>query len=131
MPIPHIRQSADDSATSATLPRNGTWKYTRRTVIATSAGAIAATEGEYDHMWGQDASVMYGYTVAQGLVHVLKQCGDDLTRANVMKQAANTVAEVTAGRFILGLGVSHAVMVEGLRKEADPSKDIPFREVRR
>src|SRR5690349_15826873 len=36
-----------------------------------------------------DASVMYGYIVAQGLVHVLKQCGDDLTRANVMKQAAS------------------------------------------
>jgi branched-chain amino acid transport system substrate-binding protein len=27
--------------------------------------------------------------VAQGLVHVLKACGNDLTRANVMKQAAN------------------------------------------
>jgi branched-chain amino acid transport system substrate-binding protein len=36
-----------------------------------------------------DASVMYGYTVAQGLVHVLKACGDDLTRANIMKQAAS------------------------------------------
>jgi branched-chain amino acid transport system substrate-binding protein len=36
-----------------------------------------------------DASVMYGYIVAQGLEHVLKACGDDLTRANVMKQAAN------------------------------------------
>src|ERR671910_507049 len=30
-----------------------------------------------------DANVMYGYTVAQGIVHVLKQCGDDLTRENV------------------------------------------------
>jgi branched-chain amino acid transport system substrate-binding protein len=36
-----------------------------------------------------DASVMYGYTVAQGLVHVLKACGDNLTRENVMKQAAS------------------------------------------
>jgi branched-chain amino acid transport system substrate-binding protein len=36
-----------------------------------------------------DSSVMYGYTVAQGLVQVLKQCGDNLTRENVMKQAAN------------------------------------------
>ena len=36
-----------------------------------------------------DASVMYGYTVAQGLVHVLKACGDDLTRENIMKQAAS------------------------------------------
>jgi branched-chain amino acid transport system substrate-binding protein len=36
-----------------------------------------------------DANLMYGYTVAQGLVHVLKACGDDLTRANIMKQAAS------------------------------------------
>ncbi|MDA9502066.1 ABC transporter substrate-binding protein [Bradyrhizobium sp. CCBAU 11357] len=36
-----------------------------------------------------DASVMYGYVVAQGLVHVLKTCGDNLTRENIMKQAAN------------------------------------------
>jgi branched-chain amino acid transport system substrate-binding protein len=36
-----------------------------------------------------DLNVMYGYTVAQGLVHVLKACGDDLTRANIMKQAAS------------------------------------------
>ena len=31
----------------------------------------------------------YGYTVAQTLMHVLKQCGNDLSRANVMKQAAS------------------------------------------
>jgi ABC-type branched-subunit amino acid transport system substrate-binding protein len=31
----------------------------------------------------------YGYSTAQLLVQVLKQCGDDLTRENVMKQAAN------------------------------------------
>jgi branched-chain amino acid transport system substrate-binding protein len=36
-----------------------------------------------------DGSVMFGYTVAQGLVQVLKQCGDNLTRENVMKQAAS------------------------------------------
>src|SRR5216684_3769221 len=36
-----------------------------------------------------DASVIYGYTVAQTLVHVLKQCGDNLTREHVMKQAAS------------------------------------------
>jgi branched-chain amino acid transport system substrate-binding protein len=36
-----------------------------------------------------DASVIVGYGVAQTLVQVLKQCGDDLTRENVMKQAAN------------------------------------------
>ncbi|WP_426437996.1 ABC transporter substrate-binding protein [Bradyrhizobium genosp. P] len=31
----------------------------------------------------------YGYATAQMLVTVLKQCGDDLTRENVMKQAAS------------------------------------------
>jgi branched-chain amino acid transport system substrate-binding protein len=32
---------------------------------------------------------VYGYSVAQTMVQVLKQCGDTLTRENVMKQAAN------------------------------------------
>jgi branched-chain amino acid transport system substrate-binding protein len=36
-----------------------------------------------------DAFNVYGYSVAQTLVHVLKQCGQDLSRASVMKQAAN------------------------------------------
>ena len=35
-----------------------------------------------------DASNMYGYTVAQTLHQVLKQAGNNLTRDNVMKQAA-------------------------------------------
>ena len=32
---------------------------------------------------------VYGYLLAQTMVQVLKQCGDELTRENVMKQAAN------------------------------------------
>jgi len=36
-----------------------------------------------------DALNVYGYTVAQNLVMVLKACGDNLTRENLMKQAAN------------------------------------------
>jgi branched-chain amino acid transport system substrate-binding protein len=36
-----------------------------------------------------DGNTVYGYLAAQTLVQVLKQCGDDLTRENVMKQAAN------------------------------------------
>jgi branched-chain amino acid transport system substrate-binding protein len=36
-----------------------------------------------------DGSVIVGYGVAQTLVQVLKQCGDNLTRENVMKEAAN------------------------------------------
>jgi len=36
-----------------------------------------------------DGSNIFGYVAAQGLIQVLKQCGDELTRENVMKQAAN------------------------------------------
>jgi branched-chain amino acid transport system substrate-binding protein len=36
-----------------------------------------------------DGSVVYGYGVAQTLVKVLQMCGDNLTRENVMKQAAS------------------------------------------
>ena len=36
-----------------------------------------------------DASVVVGYGVTQTLIQVLKQCGDNLTRENIMKQAAS------------------------------------------
>jgi ABC-type branched-subunit amino acid transport system substrate-binding protein len=36
-----------------------------------------------------DNYIVTGYNLAQTLVQVLKHCGDDLTRENVMKQAAN------------------------------------------
>jgi len=36
-----------------------------------------------------DANLVYGYAASQTMVQVLKQAGDDLTRANVMKQAAS------------------------------------------
>jgi branched-chain amino acid transport system substrate-binding protein len=36
-----------------------------------------------------DSNTVFGYLLAQTMVQVLKQCGDDLTRENVMKQAAN------------------------------------------
>ena len=49
--------------------------------------------------------VMFGYTVAQGIVHVLKQCGDDLTRENVMKQAAN-IKNLELGGLLPGIKVN-------------------------
>jgi len=36
-----------------------------------------------------DAANIYGYAVSATLVQVLKQCGDNLTRENIMKQAAS------------------------------------------
>ena len=52
-----------------------------------------------------DASVMYAYTVAQGLAHVLKACGDDLTRENVMKQAAS-IKDLELGGLLPGIKVN-------------------------
>ena len=37
----------------------------------------------------KDASNLYGYLAAQTMVQILRQCGNDLTRENVMKQATN------------------------------------------
>jgi branched-chain amino acid transport system substrate-binding protein len=44
----------------------------------------------------------YGYSVAQTLVQVLKQCGDNLTRENVMKQAAS-LKELQQDLFLPGI----------------------------
>lgn len=32
---------------------------------------------------------LYGYTLATGIVQVLRQCGDDLSRENILRQASN------------------------------------------
>ncbi len=48
----------------------------------------------------QDAATVFAYGVARGLEQVLRQCNDDLTRANVMKQAANLNFEI--GIFLPG-----------------------------
>ena len=45
---------------------------------------------------------MYGYTVAQALVQVLKACGDDLTRENIMKQAAS-IKDLELGGLLPGI----------------------------
>jgi branched-chain amino acid transport system substrate-binding protein len=37
----------------------------------------------------KDAGNVYGANVARTLVYVLTQCGDDLSRENIMKHAAN------------------------------------------
>ena len=42
----------------------------------------------------RDANNVYGYEAAQALVEVLRKCGDELTRANVMKQATSLNLEL-------------------------------------
>ena len=52
-----------------------------------------------------DAFVMYGYSVTQTLVHVLKASGNDLTRENVMKQAAS-IKDLELGGLLPGIKIN-------------------------
>ncbi|MFG3597414.1 ABC transporter substrate-binding protein [Bradyrhizobium sp. RDI18] len=52
-----------------------------------------------------DAFVMYGYTVAQTLEHALRASGDNLTRENVMKQAAS-IKNLELGGLLPGIKVN-------------------------
>lgn len=48
---------------------------------------------------------VYGYATAQTLVQVLKQCGDELTRENVMRQAAN-LKDFEVGVLLPGIKIN-------------------------
>src|SRR3979490_215589 len=48
---------------------------------------------------------VYGYLTAQTMVHVLKQCGDELTRENVMKQAAS-LKDLELGMLLPGIKIN-------------------------
>ncbi len=52
-----------------------------------------------------DSSLMSGYNIAETMAVLLKQCGDDLTRANVMKQAAN-LKDVQQSTLLPGVKVN-------------------------
>lgn len=60
---------------------------------------------------------VYGYAAAQTLVHVLKQCGDDLTRENVMRQAANLKDLEVAG------------LLPGIRMNTGPADFYPIEQL--
>jgi len=49
-----------------------------------------------------DTLIVNGYNTAQALVHLLRQCGDDLTRENVMRQAAQ-LKDVELGMLLPGI----------------------------
>jgi branched-chain amino acid transport system substrate-binding protein len=52
-----------------------------------------------------DANMVYGYAAAQTMVQVLKQAGDNLTRENVMKQAAS-LKDVAPDTLIPGIKIN-------------------------
>jgi branched-chain amino acid transport system substrate-binding protein len=95
-------ENAQDIISSAYLkdPTDAQWKNDKG-MIAWNA----FLDKYYPEANRADASVMYGYTVAQGLVHVLKACGDDLTRENIMKQAAS-IKELELEGLLPGIKVN-------------------------
>ena len=52
-----------------------------------------------------DSSYIYGYSVTRTMVQVLKQCGDDLTRENIMKQAAH-LKHFEPGLLLPGISIN-------------------------
>jgi branched-chain amino acid transport system substrate-binding protein len=54
-----------------------------------------------------DSAALFGYAAADTLAEVLKQCGDDLSRENVMRQAAR-LADYQAPVLLPGITISTA-----------------------
>jgi len=65
-----------------------------------------------------DGLVAGGYVLAQVMVYVLGQCGDNLTRENVMKQAAN-LKNFRAG-----------ILLPGITIDTSPSDFAPIKQMR-
>ena len=63
-----------------------------------------------------DAFNVYGYNAAMTMVQVLKQCGDNLTRENIMKQAAN-------------LNLTLPMLLPGVKVSTGPKQFFPIREM--
>jgi branched-chain amino acid transport system substrate-binding protein len=52
-----------------------------------------------------DLAIIYAYAAAQTLVHVLNACGDNLTRENIMKQAAS-MKNLELGGLLPGIKIN-------------------------
>ena len=68
-------------------------------------------EGDLD-----DSATVFGYGVAKGLEQVLRQCGDNLTRENIMKQAASLDFEI-------------GIYLPGTRIKTGPSDFAPIEQL--
>jgi branched-chain amino acid transport system substrate-binding protein len=60
---------------------------------------------------------VYGYLLSQTMVQVLKQCGDDLTRENVRRQAANLK------------GLELGMLLPGIKINTGPSDYYPIKQM--
>ena len=59
----------------------------------------------------------YGYNIGFAVVQILRQCGDDLTRANIMRQASNLDMELP-------------LLLPGIRLMTSPSDLRPIKQMR-
>jgi branched-chain amino acid transport system substrate-binding protein len=66
---------------------------------------VACMDKYYPQGDKTNSSNGYAYTVSQTLVQVLKQCGGDLSRKNVMRQAAN-LSHLSLPMLLPGITVS-------------------------
>jgi branched-chain amino acid transport system substrate-binding protein len=82
--IPGLDNDGILSGTYIKDPRDGKWKDDPG-----MQEYMAFMDKYYPEGEKINGSNTYGYMLAQTMVQVLKQCGDDLTRENVMRQAAN------------------------------------------
>jgi branched-chain amino acid transport system substrate-binding protein len=64
-----------------------------------------------------DAFNVYGYSMAQTLVQLLKQCGNDLSRENIMKQAAH-------------LDIELPMLLPGIKVHTSPTEFYPIQRMR-
>jgi branched-chain amino acid transport system substrate-binding protein len=76
-----------------------------------------------------DNQTVYGYSMGQTTVQVLKQCGDDLTRDNVMQQAASLHLELPMllpGIAINTSATSFAPIKQAQMRRFDGERYVPF-----
>ncbi len=59
----------------------------------------------------------YGYNIGFAVVQILKQCGDDLTRENIMKQASH-------------LDLTLPLLLPGIRLQTSPADHRPIKQMR-
>jgi branched-chain amino acid transport system substrate-binding protein len=64
----------------------------------------------------EDVNAVYGYGLAKVMIQVLKQCGKDFSRENIMKQATN-------------LNMSNGMLLPGIRITTSPTDYHPIKQM--
>jgi branched-chain amino acid transport system substrate-binding protein len=74
---------------------------------------------KYHHVEStNNSAAVYGYGAAEALTQVLKQCGDDLSRENIMRQAASLRDQ------------QPSVALPNIRMSTSPNSYLPIKQMR-